>query len=111
MENKELLPENQIVISDELVFSKVLATADEIDLFNDSEITKVIQKTNDPKSIDRLKGKQLSLSSKVYASSEEVVITPPTGKTDNTIEIILISMSALIIIGTGIIFIKKKVLK
>ena len=111
MENKELLPENQIVISDELVFSKVLATADEIDLFNDSEITKVIQKTNDPESEKRLKGKQLSLSSKVYASSEEVVITPPTGKTDNTIEIILISMSALIIIGTGIIFIKKKVLK
>lgn len=109
--NKELTPGNKVVISDELVFSKVLATTDEIDLSNDSEITKVIQKTNQPGSIGRLKGKQLSLSSKVYANSEEVIVTPPTGKTDNTMEIILITVSALIIIVTGIIFIKKKVLK
>ena len=110
--NEELESGIEIPISSELKLSKVLATSDEIELKNDSEIANVIQKVGNSEKEEKLEGRKLSLThSKIYTRSEDIIVTPPTGKKNNITDIILITLSLLITVGTGIFFIKKKVLK
>ena len=98
---KELEPGKST--SQDLKLSKVLSNSDEIDLNNDSEIID-IKRTLDI-------GRKVTITrSLIYDPGESVRITPPTGSTNKTLEIIIISISSLIILATGIIFIRKKVL-
>lgn len=82
--------------------SKVLANTDEIELNNDVEVTKVSRKQQT--------GRKVTPKSSVfYAKAETIVITTPTGENKNYATIITI-ISSFIILGTGIVFIKKKIL-
>ena len=99
---EELEPGKETNVS--IYTSKILANTDEIDLNNDVEITEVKQTGKTGRIIT-------PSSSKLYDRGETTTVTPPTGENQNYILIIAISISALIILGTGIVFIKKKILK
>ena len=104
----EIEPNNDKKIT--LQLSKILANNDDISLDNGVEINIVegrkfnfIPGNYVPGEINQVKEDD---SDNAFLS-----VTTPTGKTDNTKEIIIMSITLLIIIGTGIIFIKKKILK
>lgn len=99
---EELEPGKETNVS--IYTSKILANTDEIDLNNDVEITEVKQTGKTGRIVT-------PSSSKLYDRGETTTVTPPTGENQNYILIIAISISALIILGTGIVFIKKKILK
>ena len=83
--------------------SKVLANKDEIELNNDTEITK-IERTSQT-------GRKVTpITSIVYDRGETVTITTPTGENKEYGMIIGLTISTLVILGTGIVFIKKKIL-
>ena len=95
-----------------LQLSKVLANNDDISLDNGVEVN--ILKGSKLKSIpgNYIPGKVYKEEEKESDSDNAYLsVTAPTGSTDNTKEIIIMSITLLIIIGTGIIFIKKKILK
>jgi hypothetical protein len=83
--------------------SKTLANTDEIELNNDTELAKIERTTTTGRIPD-------ITNSNVYARGETVIITPPTGENQNYIMPIIIGAIALIILGTGVIVIKKKVI-
>ena len=87
----------------ELKAQKVLSNSDVIELNNDSEII-------DIEHIPDQGGRIVKDVKTLYDRGETITITPPTGSTNKTLEIIIISISSLIILATGIIFIRKKVL-
>lgn len=84
-----------------LYTSKVLANTDEIDLNNDTEITKIerVGKTGRIPDV---------VTSHTYDKGETVTVTPPTGNNQNYILPIVIGVTALIILGVGVVIIKKK---
>lgn len=84
-----------------LYTSKVLANTDEIDLNNDTEITEIkrIGKTGRIPDV---------VTSHTYDKGETVTVTPPTGNNQNYILPIVIGVTALIILGVGVVIIKKK---
>lgn len=82
--------------------SKILSNTDEIELNNDVEITTVTQNTEIGRKVT---------PSDMYDRGETVTVITPTGENRNYIYIIGSIISFLIIIGTGIVFIKKKILK
>ena len=86
-----------------LYTSKKLAASDEIDLNNNVEITKVKRNTETGRKVT-------PRTSKLLDYAEEVVITPPTGENQDYVLPIVLGVSLLIILGAGIILIKKKVL-
>lgn len=89
-----------------LKVSKILSNQDEIDLNNDCEIVK-IKNENDS-------GRLVSIHpiiEELYDKAESVAISANPGKTDYTIEILQIILSGLVIIATGIVFVKKKIIK
>lgn len=99
---KELEPgENKSV---NLYTSKVLANTDEIDLNNDTEITEIkrVQQTGRIPDV---------VTSHTYDRGETVTVTPPTGENQNYILPIIIGVTALIVLGAGVIIIKKKVIE
>lgn len=83
--------------------SKVLANTDEIDLNNDAEITET-KRTTKTGSMPTLTG------STFIDRGETVTITPPTGHNKDYIAIILTTISGLIILATGVVLIRKKIL-
>ena len=83
--------------------SKILSNQDDIDLNNESEIVKIIDENDGGTSIH-------PVIEKLYDKAESIVVSANPGKKDYTIEIIEISTLALIILSTGIILIKRKVL-
>ncbi len=87
--------------SADLVTSKVLANTDEIDLNNDTEITE-ITRIGETGRIPEIK------TSQVYDRGETVTVTPPTGENQNYTLPIIVGITALAILGAGIIVIKKK---
>lgn len=87
-----------------LTASKILTNTDEIELNNDVEITEV---TRTAKTGRKVTPKYTSL----YDRGETVTITTPTGENKNYILITIVAMSFFVILGTGIVFIKKKILK
>ena len=88
--------------------TKMLASSDEIELDNEAEITRIEKNGG---SIPNLKQKNYDEELKLYDTSETVIITPVMGGNRNYALIIAIAVSTLAILGTGIILIKKKVLR
>lgn len=84
-----------------LCTSKVLSTTDEIEINNDAEIVKVEQTAG---------RKITSHNCKLYDKGETITVTPPTGENKDYTSIIVIAISSFILLGIGIIFIKKKVI-
>lgn len=106
---KELAPkeESRDINGDpiKLYTSKVLANTDEIDLNNDAEITEVRRTSSTGREITPTR-----TGSTFYARGETVIITPPTGQDQNYIVIITTIISSLVILGAGVVLIKKKIL-
>ena len=92
-----------------LITRKKLANSNEIDLNNNVEITEVSKKTD---SRDRItQGRDVTpISSNFYGIAQEVTITPPTGENNNYIPIIATIVSALVLLGVGVVIIKRKTL-
>ena len=82
----------------------IYANSDEIKINNDAEIVKY----NVSGEYGR---KVVDIRTPIYDRAEEVTITPPTGENKQIIPWVIISISAMAVLGIGIIFIKKKVLK
>lgn len=98
---RELQPgENNTV---NLYTSKVLSDTDEIDLNNATEITEIrrVQQTGRIPDV---------ITSHTYDEGETVTVTTPTGDNQNYILPIAIGVTALILLGAGVIIIKKKVM-
>ena len=89
--------------------SKKLANSNEINLSNEVEITEVSKKTETRSDIKEGRNITLVLS-KLYGIAQEVTITPPTGENNNYILIIATTVSALVLLGIGVILIKRKTL-
>lgn len=87
-----------------LTASKILTNTDEIELNNDIEITEITRNTRTGRKVTP---KYTSL----YDRGETVTITTPTGENKNYILIIIVAISFFVILGTGVVFIKKKILK
>ena len=87
-----------------LTASKILTNTDEIELNNDIEITETTRNTRTGRKVTP---KYTSL----YDRGETVTITTPTGENKNYILITIVAISFFVILGTGVVFIKKKILK
>ena len=98
---KELQPGETNTVK--LYTSKKLANSDEIDLNNSAEITKVKRNTETGRKVT-------PRTSTLFDSAEEIVVTPPTGENQDYVLPITLSVSTLIILGAGVVLIKKKVL-
>ena len=98
---KSVIPGNSIELAT-LDVSKVLSNSDEINLNNNVEITKVTRTTNT--------GRRITVKS-LYDSAETLIITPNTGENKDYIPIVTMAITFLITLGTGIVFIKKKILR
>lgn len=111
IEGKELSPKDA-PLEYNLYSTSLLSNSDEIRLDNETEITDVDIVKNKNGSYEKIPGRNISVeASNLYHKAEWVSVTPPTGENKDFIMILIISISAAIIIGTGIVFIKKKVLK
>ena len=86
-----------------LYTSKELTVAEEIDLNNSVEITKVDKNTQTGRTIT-------PRDSSLYTFAEEITVTPPTGDNHNYVLPIILGVSTFIILGAGVVLIKKKVL-
>ena len=101
LENTTLEPGQSNTVT--LYTSQVLAVKDEIDFNNSAEITKVERNTETGRIIT-------PRDSALYDSAEEITVTPPTGGNQDYVLPIVLGVSTLIILGAGIVLIKKKVL-
>ena len=107
---KDLKPTEEDKV--ELNTSKILTSSGDIELDNESEIIEITKtgggtpKDSTPGNYVPGKGPYESDDSR----SEKIIITPNTGENHNYIVPIAVIMSAFIILGSGIVFIKKKVL-
>ena len=105
---KELSPEDDPTTVS-LITRKKLANSNEIDLNNNVEITEVSKKTESRDKITE--GRDVTpISSSFYNIAQEVTITPPTGESNNYIPIIATIVSALVLLGVGVVIIKRKTL-
>ena len=90
----------------EILTSKLISNGDDIRFDNDAEIADITfeatQKTG---------RKPSALTSKTYDRAGWVSITPATGEDKDYTWIIVTAVSAIVVLGVGIIFIKKKILK
>ena len=96
----------------ELKVSKILTTADDISLDNETEIIK-IDKPHGGSDIPSIPGNYIPGTGEKEPDdsvSETVIVTPNTGENRNFIILISVGLVSLALIGIGIIFIKKKVL-
>ena len=84
-----------------LTASKILGGNDEVDLNNEVEITKIVKDST---------RKITPFESVVKAKAESTTVTPPTGENRSYIIPVIISISVLIVLGAGIILIKKKII-
>jgi len=92
-----------------LITRKKLANSNEIDLNNNVEITEVSKKTESRDIITE--GRDVTpISSNFYGIAQEITITPPTGENNNYIPIIATIVSALVLLGVGVVIIKRKTL-
>lgn len=98
---KELQPGEKNSVN--LYTLKLLADTDGIDLDNDAEITEIrrVQQTGRIPDV---------ATSCIYDRGETVTVTQPTGDNQNYVLPIVIGATALITLGVGVIFIKKKVM-
>lgn len=92
--------------------SKILTTAGDILLNNETEIIK-IEKPNGGRDVPSTPGNFIpgeEPKEPDESTSETVIITPNTGANRNFIIPISVGLVALVVLGTGVIFIKKKIL-
>lgn len=92
--------------------SKILTTAGDISLNNETEIIK-LEKPNGGGDVPSIPGNFIpgkEPKEPDESTSETVIITPNTGANRNFIIPISVGLVALVILGTGVIFIKKKIL-
>lgn len=92
--------------------SKILTTSGDISLDNETEIIKV-EKPNGGRDVPSTPGNftpGIDPKEPDESESETVIITPNTGANRNFIIPISVGLVALVILGTGVIFIKKKIL-
>lgn len=91
--------------------SKVLTTTDEISLNNETELIELTKKGGskpEPKPGNYVPGKgSLEIDDSM---AETTIVTPATGENQNYVMPIIIGATALITLGAGVIFIKKKVI-
>lgn len=97
----------------ELNVSKILTTTDEISLENEAEEVKVTR--DGGRTLETIPGNYIPGSASISretdnSMAETAIVTPATGEDLNYILPIIIGTTALIILGVGIIIIKKKVL-
>ena len=95
----------------ELNVSKVLTTTDEISLDNETEIVKINRpggRKPEPIPGNYVPGKGIHEVDDSMA--ETTIVTPATGENQNYIIPIMIGTTALLILGAGVVIIKKKVL-
>ena len=99
----ELKPGERVEVP--LYAAKLLSNTDEVDLNNDVEITEVerdiTQKTGTLPKI---------VQSHTYDSGETATVTPPTGQNRNVMTWMVIGITSLILLGAGVVIIKKKVI-
>ena len=107
--NQKLKPTESI--SKDMYVSKQLANSDEISLNNETEIVKV-EKTGgaDIRSIPGNYVPGAGHQESDDALAETVIITPNTGANLNFVIPVIVGVTALVILGVGIILIKKKTL-
>lgn len=90
----------------EIMTSKLISNGDDIRFDNDAEIADITFET------DQIVGRKPSaLTSKTYDRAGWVSITPATGEDKDYTPIIITTVSAIAVLGIGVIFIKKKILK
>lgn len=99
---KEIAPGDSKQAS--LTASKILTNTDEIELNNDVEITEITRTTKTGRKVT-------PKYSSLYDRGETVTVTTPTGENRNYILITIVAISFFVMLGTGIVFIKKKILK
>ncbi len=99
--NKELAPGEDV--SADIYTNKNLATTGEISLENEAEIKDVTVVQRPGQKIDPSK-------SQLVDEAERVTVTPPTGENRDYTTVIIISISALAVLGLGIVIIKKTLL-
>ena len=111
LENKEILPGDSISTPN-LKISQLLTTTKGINFNNEAEIIKLSK--NGGSTIRYIipgnyvpEGKNCELDD---SQAEEVIILPSTGKNLNFVLPITVSISAFIVLGVGIVLIKRKVL-
>lgn len=105
----QLAPEESKAIS--LKVSKMIANTDEISLDNEAEIVKT-EKTGGSKTTST-PGNYIPGTGKTEAddsTAETVIVTPSTGANLNVILPIGIGIIALVVLGAGVVIIKKKAL-
>ena len=111
LKDKKIAPEESESVM--LNVSKILSTSEDITLDNETEVVK-IDKTGGSQLIqipgDYIPGRDIEQKGDT-AKAEEVIVLPHTGANMEFLPYIILGMSTLIILGAGIIFIKKKVLK
>ena len=83
---------------------KLIASDDSLVFENDVEIGNVVRNSDVGRSISLQK-------SNLYNMAQPITITPPTGEDRNITPIIVIAISAIAVLGAGIVVIKKTVLK
>ena len=94
-----------------LVLSRMLTnTNDELTYENDVEMVRGT-KNGGRRIVQQVGSYMIAGTSGIGASSETVTITPPTGDNHNYVVYITIALGALLILASGIVIIKKKVLK
>lgn len=94
-----------------LTVSKKLANTDEVSLDNEAEITK-IEKTGGSKTVST-PGNYVPGTGKTEtddSTAETVIVTPSTGANLNVILPVGIGIIALVVLGAGVVIIKKKAL-
>lgn len=99
--NKELAPGEDV--SADIYTNKNLAATGEISLENEAEIKDVTVVQRPGQKIDPSK-------SQLVDEAERVTVTPPTGENRDYTTVIIISISALAVLGLGIVIIKKTLL-
>lgn len=86
-------------------YGETLLSSDKDIIFeNDVEVADVQKTLNSGRSVD-------VKHSNFYTKSEWITITPPTGENKDYMPIIILAVSSIAILGAGIVFIKKIVLK
>lgn len=109
LKDKKLKPTESATVN--LNVSKVLSNSDEISLDNESEITKLTKNGGprpSPTPGNHVPGQEPKEPDE--STSETVIVTPSTGANLEFIVPIMIGVIALVILGAGVVIIKKKTL-
>lgn len=84
--------------------NRKLSSTDDLVFENDVELGNVIRNSESGSSVSIAK-------SNLYNKAQRITITPPTGENKDYTSIIVISVSAIALLGVGIVVIKKVILK